>query len=72
MINHCGKIVRLLPDVQAWCQNGSMLLAMISLLKFMQIVCVFVEENNFTVFGYQRLVNGCKYMIVPILNGVCK
>jgi len=45
---------------------------MISLLKFMQMVRVFVEENNLAVFGYQQLVNGCKYSDVPILNGVWK
>jgi len=35
----------------------------------MQVVRVFVEENNLAVFDDQLLVNGCKYPDVPRFKG---
>ena len=67
MINHCGKIVRLFPDVQAWCQNDGRLLVVILLLKYMQLVRVFQQVDNLAEFGCQLFVNGRKYPCVPIL-----
>ena len=45
---------------------------MIFLLKSMRMERVFVEENNLAMFGYQLLVNGCKYPDVPIFDGLVK
>jgi hypothetical protein len=38
----------------------------------MQMVLVFVEENNLAVFDDQLLVNGCKYPDVPNLKWCAK